>query len=53
MIKVFDEVKLQKSIANFFAKISVLGFLIFTIILRVGKQEDHMSSVWFGSTFTL
>ena len=46
MIKVFDEVKLQKSIPDLFAKFSVLGFLIFTIILRVGKQKDLMSSVW-------
>ena len=53
MIIVFDEVNLQKSIANLFAIISALGFSIFTIMLRVGKQKDLMPSVWFGSAFTV
>ncbi len=53
MIIFFDEVNLQKSIANLFAIISALGFSIFTIMLRVGKQKDLMPSVWFGSAFTV
>ena len=53
MIIFFDEVNIQKSIANLFAIISALGFSIFTIMLRVGKQKDLMPSVWFGSAFTV
>ena len=53
MIIFFDEVNIQKSIANLFAIISALGFSIFTIMLRVGNQKDLMPSVWFGSAFTV
>jgi len=53
MIIFFDEVNIQKSIANLFAIISALGFSIFTIMIRVGNQKDLMPSVWFGSAFTV
>ena len=53
IIIVFDEVNLQKSLASFFAIISAFGFSYFTIMLRVGKQNDSLPSVWYGAAFTV